>query len=80
MVHSYGTRCIHLQVSVLGAEPVLDVAFWIFGEAEHEVPLDLQLVNGLDGFMDLRKKYKYQTCGRLLFWGALTNGLVIKYG
>lgn len=44
---------LHLEVSALGFEPVLDVALWISGEAEHEVPLDLQLVDGLDGLMDL---------------------------
>lgn len=46
---------LNLEVSALGFEPVLDVAFGISGEAEHEVPLDLQLVDGLDRLVDLRK-------------------------
>lgn len=46
----------NLEVSALGLEPVLDVAFGISGEAEHEVPLDLQLVDGLDGLMDLENR------------------------
>ena len=45
---------MNLQVSALGFQPVLDVALGISGEAEHEVPLDLQLVDGLDGLMDLK--------------------------
>lgn len=48
-------RLLNLEVSALGFEPVLDVAFGISGEAEHEVPLDLQLVDGLDGLVDLGK-------------------------
>lgn len=46
----------NLEVAALGLEPVLDVALWISGEAEHEVPLDLQLVDGLDGLVDLTQE------------------------
>lgn len=46
--------CPNLEVSALGFQPVLDVALGISGEAEHEVPLDLQLVDGLDGLVDLK--------------------------
>lgn len=44
----------NLEVSALGFQPVLDVALGIPGETEHEVPLDLQLVDGLDGLVDLK--------------------------
>lgn len=47
---------LNLQVSALGFEPILDVALGISGETEHEVPLDLQLVDGLNGLMDLKNK------------------------
>lgn len=43
----------NLKVSALGFEPVLDVALGISGETQHEIPLDLQLIDGLDGLMDL---------------------------
>ena len=43
----------YLEVSALGLQPVLDVPLGVSGEAQHEVSLDLQLVNGLDGLMDL---------------------------
>lgn len=44
----------NLKVSALGFEPILDVALGISGETQHEVPLDLQLVDGLDGLVDLK--------------------------
>lgn len=50
---------MNLEVSALGFQPVLDVALGISGETEHEVPLDLQLVDGLDGLVDLRKRHHY---------------------
>lgn len=43
-----------LQISALRFEPVLDVAFGISGEAEHEISLDLQLIDGLNSLMDLQ--------------------------
>ena len=43
----------YLEVSALGLQPVLDVPLGVSGEAQHEVSLDLQLVDGLDGLMDL---------------------------
>lgn len=46
----------NLKVSALGFEPVLDVALGISGETEHEVPLDLKLVDGLNGLVDLREE------------------------
>lgn len=48
----------HLEVAALGLEPVLDVALRISGEAEHEVPLNLQLVDGLDGLVDLTEEQR----------------------
>lgn len=44
-----------LQISALGFEPVLDVAFGISGEAEHEISLDLQLIDGLNSLVDLQR-------------------------
>lgn len=43
-----------LQISALGFEPVLNVAFGISGEAEHEISLNLQLIDGLNSLMDLQ--------------------------
>ena len=45
---------LHLEVPTLGAEEVLDVALGVSGEAQHEVPLDLELVDGLNRLMDLQ--------------------------
>lgn len=50
-----GRRASNLEVSALGFQPVLDVALGISGETEHKVPLDLQLVDGLDGLVDLKR-------------------------
>lgn len=47
---------VHLQVSALRLEPVLDELLWIVAEAQHEVPLRLQLVDVLDCLVDLRWK------------------------
>lgn len=48
----------HLEVSALRLQPVVDEALGVSGEAEHELPLGLQLVDGLDGLMDLKiEKY-----------------------
>lgn len=46
--------CVHLQVPALRLEPVLDELLWIVAEAQHEVPLGLQLVDVLDCLVDLR--------------------------
>lgn len=45
----------HLQVSALGSEPFLDEVLRVSAKAEHEIPLGLQLVDGLNGLMDLEK-------------------------
>lgn len=45
----------HLEVSALRLQPVVDKALRISGKTQHELSLGLQLVNGLDGFMDLRR-------------------------
>lgn len=55
---------LNLEVSALGFQPVLDVALGIPGETEHEVPLDLQLVDGLDGLVDLKGRRR---CVNLAF-------------
>ena len=47
-------RPLHLEVPALGAEEVLDVALGVSGEAQHEVPLDLELVDGLNRLVDLQ--------------------------
>lgn len=48
------SRSVHLQVSALRLEPVLDELLWVVAEAQHEVPLRLQLVDVLDCLVDLR--------------------------
>ena len=50
----------HLEVSALGLQPVVDKALRISGETQHELSLGLQLVNGLDGFMDLWEETAHQ--------------------
>lgn len=45
----------HLEVSALGTEPFLNEVLGISAKAEHEIPLGLQLVDGLNGLMDLGK-------------------------
>lgn len=45
----------HLEVSALWLQPVIDKALRISGKAQHELSLGLELVNGLNGFMNLRK-------------------------
>lgn len=42
-----------LEVSALGTEPFLDKVLGVSAKAEHEIPLGLQLVDGLNGLMDL---------------------------
>lgn len=46
----------HLQVSALRLEPVVDEALRVSCEAQHELPLSLQVVNGFDGLMNLREQ------------------------
>lgn len=41
----------------MGTDPVLYVALGVPGEAEHEVSLNLQLVDGLNSFMNLNKMF-----------------------
>lgn len=53
----------NLKVSALGFEPVLDVALGISGKTEHEVPLDLQLVDGLNGLVDLKEGKQTELVG-----------------
>lgn len=45
----------NLEVSALGLEPVVDKALRISSKTQHELSLGLQLVDGLNGFMDLDK-------------------------
>lgn len=49
----------NFKISALGFEPVLDVAFGISGEAEHEISLDLQLIYRLNSLMDLEVVYNH---------------------
>lgn len=68
----YKKAASNLKVSALGFEPVLDVALGISGETEHEVPLDLQLVDGLDGLVDLKEKqWKKATDSNVSLWNWL---------
>ena len=45
----------HLEVPALGTEPLLDEVLGVGAKTEHEIPLGLQLVDGLDGLVDLGK-------------------------
>lgn len=45
----------YLEVSTLGLEPVLNEVLRVVAEAQHEVSLGLQLVNRLNGLVDLRR-------------------------
>lgn len=46
-------RQTDLEVSALGLQPVVDKTLRISGKTQHELSLGLQLVNGLNGLMDL---------------------------
>lgn len=48
-------QAVYLEVSALRLEPVLDELLWVVTEAEHEVSLGLQLVDGFNSLMDLMK-------------------------
>lgn len=50
---SRGDEWTNLEVSALGLEPVVDEALRISGKTQHELSLGLQLVDGLNSFMDL---------------------------
>lgn len=51
---------LYLEVSALGTEPFLDEVLGVSAKAKHEVPLGLQLVDGLNSLMDLEKRCKCQ--------------------
>lgn len=44
----------YLEVPALGLQPVIDKALRITGKAQHELPLSLQLIDGLDSLMNLK--------------------------
>lgn len=46
---------VHLQVSALRLQPVLDEVLWIIAEAQHKVSLSLQLVDVLDRLVNLQR-------------------------
>lgn len=48
--------CHQLQIPGLRLQPVLDELLWIIAEAQHEISFGLQLVNVLNGFMNLHLK------------------------
>ena len=54
-MESTSGRGAHLEVSALRTEPFLDEVLRVRAKAEHEIPLGLQLVDGLNGLMDLEK-------------------------
>ncbi len=43
----------YFEVSTLRLEPVLDEILWLVTEAEHEVSLGFQLVDGFNSLVDL---------------------------
>lgn len=47
---------LYLEVSALGTEPFLDEVLGVSAKAEHEIPLRLELVDGLNGLVDLEKR------------------------
>lgn len=48
-------RWTHLEVSALGLQPVVDKALRISSKTQHEFSLRFQLVNGFNGFVDLKE-------------------------
>lgn len=44
----------YLEVPALGLQPVIDKALRITGKTQHELPLGLQLIDGLNGLMNLK--------------------------
>ena len=64
--HNNPTSNAHLEVPALGLQPVVDETLGVPGEAQHELPLGLQLVYGLDGLVDLRREkgrtYNVNSC------------------
>lgn len=52
------TLSTYLQVPLLRPDPLLDEVLGIVAEAQHEVSLCLQLVNRLNGLMDLHVREK----------------------
>lgn len=70
-VHRYCSIWPHLQVSALRLEPVVDETLWVSCEAQHELPLSLQLVNSFNGLMDLRGTSKH-------VWGIMFNILITQ--
>ena len=67
--HNNPTSHAHLEVPALGLQPVVDEALGVPGEAQHELPLGLQLVYSLDGLVDLRRErggrgYSVNSCRR----------------
>lgn len=56
----------HLQISALRSEPLLDEVLRVSAKAEHEIPLGLQLVDGLNGLMDLEKGVRVSDWSPLL--------------
>lgn len=58
---SLGQRKAYLEIPTLRPEKILDVPLGIFGEAQHEIPLDLQLVNGFNCLMNLKKVAKQRS-------------------
>lgn len=60
---SFHTRqSFYLQIPALGLEPVVDEALRISGKAQHELTLCLQLVDGLNCFMDLKEANTEWNC------------------
>lgn len=55
-------RRLYLEVSALGTEPFLDKVLGVSAKAEHEIPLGLQLVDGLNGLMDRSLNNYRQIC------------------
>lgn len=57
---TFKNRGLYLEVSALGTEPFLDEVLGVSAKAKHEVPLGLQLIDGLNSLMNLEKRCKCQ--------------------
>lgn len=44
----------YLKVPALGLQPIVDKALRITGKTQHELPLSLQLIDGLNGLVNLK--------------------------
>ena len=81
---------VYLEVSSLGDEPVVDELLWVPGVAEEELAVGLQLIDRLDGLVNLQYKhthtYNQSSFHNLCFmqihfpWTLIKKGKYIIFG